>query len=345
MSRHAFILGGTGQIGRAITGNLLDAGWRVTVAHRGSRELPNELVARGAKIITLNRETPDELPRALGSGADALIDVVAFEPSHGRQLLNLQHSVGALVVISSCSVYRDASGRSLDSIAQRGFPEFPDPIPETQPIVTPGPATYATRKVALERLLLDNAIIPVTVLRPGAICGLGSIHPREWWFVKRILDGRKAIPLAYRGTSRFHTSSAANIAEVTRVALEVKGSRILNIGDPWAPTVAEIAALIAQHMSYSGKLIEVDGDEFTANVGVTPWSGLHPLVLDNGAALALGYTPITTYGNSVGPICDGLVEAAAGKDWRVLFPILASYPADLFDYQLEDAVLKRTWNS
>jgi nucleoside-diphosphate-sugar epimerase len=336
MPRHAFILGGTGQIGRAVTENLLASGWQVTVAHRGSRELPNELAERGAKVVTLDRETPDELARALGSGADALIDIVAFGPSHSRQLLDIQRSIGAFVVVSSSSVYRDDKGRTLDEAAQNGFPDLPEPIQETQPTVAPGPATYSTRKVALERMLLDEAIIPVTILRPGAIHGPGSIHPREWWFVKRILDGRKAIPLAYRGTSRFHTSSTANIAEVTRVALEARGSRILNIGDPSALSVAEIAALIAQHMSYSGRLVELAGDELSPKVGLTPWSVPRPFVLDNGAALALGYSPVITYAQSVGPTCDWLVEAAAEKDWRTIFPILANYPRDHFDYSLED---------
>jgi hypothetical protein len=30
-------------------------------------------------------------------------------------------------------------------------------------------------------------------------------QPREWWFVRCILDGQPAIPLAYEGRSRFHT--------------------------------------------------------------------------------------------------------------------------------------------
>lgn len=331
VSQHAFILGGTGQIGRAMTRNFLDAGWHVTVAHRGLRALPDELVDRGAKVVVLDRETPDELPRALGSGADALIDVTAFGPNHGRQLLSVERRVGAFAVISSCSVYRDDNDRTLDDVAQTGFPDLPEPIPETQPTVAPGPTSYSRRKVALEHILLDDAKVPVTILRPAAIYGLGSVHPREWWLIKRILDRRKAIPLAF-STSRFHTTSAANIAEVARVSLEAKGSRILNIADPTAPNVAEIATLIAQHMHYSGQLVEVAGD---VDVGFTPWSGPNSVVLDTSAALALGYIPVSTYGDSIGSICDGLAEAAVGRDWREIFPAFARYPAP-FDYELED---------
>jgi len=119
----------------------------------------------------------------------------------------------------------------------------------------PGTATYSTRKVAVERAL--HATTPVTVLRPGAIHGPGSQPPREWWIVKRILDGRKAIPLAYRGTSRFHTTSVANIAAPTRVVIEAPANRVLNIADPSARGVANIAAVISQHMGYAGHSVEI----------------------------------------------------------------------------------------
>ena len=110
--------------------------------------------------------------------------------------MDLQTDVGTLIVISSASVYRDAEGRSLDEAASGGFPDLPVPIGEDQPTVSPGPQTYSTRKAALEQALLENSRRPVTILRPCAIHGEGSRHPREWWFVKRILDGRREVPLA-----------------------------------------------------------------------------------------------------------------------------------------------------
>jgi len=339
MSRLALILGGTGQIGRAVAENLSDSGWLVTVAHRGTRALPLELAERGIKAVTFDRRIKGALASALGSGADALIDVTAFDEGDARQLREIQSDVGAFVVVSSSSVYRDAEGRTLDEAATNGFPQLPEPIPETQPTVAPGPVTYSTRKVAMEQILLDGAITPTTILRPAAIHGIGSIHPREWWFVKRILDGRSAIPIAYKGASRFHTSAVANIAEATRVSLETLGTRVLNVADPTAPSVAEIAASIARHLGYSGHIIEIDRDEFPTKIGRTPWSVPRPFVLDVRAAVALGYLPVTTYAESVGTICDWLIEAAAGRDWREAFPVLASYPYDQFDYASEDDFL------
>jgi nucleoside-diphosphate-sugar epimerase len=331
---HAFIIGGTGQIGHAVADVLLARNWAVTLSHRGHSPPDPDLVRRGARIVRMDRDMPGALASALSGGADAVIDTVCFTEDHADQLIEVGESVGSLVVISSASVYCDAAGRTLDEAAIGGFPNFPEPIKEDQPIVAPGPATYSTRKAALERRLLDHAKHPVTVLRPGAIHGPHSVHPREWWFVKRMLDRRDIIPLAYRGESRFHTSATANIAALVRTALEKPGTRILNAADPSAPSVAEIGAAIGRHLNYNGTLMPV-GKEAVRPVGATPWSVPAPLTLDTGAAATLGYRPATTYDDAVGATCDWLTAHAA-TDWRERFPLLAAYPYDLFDYAAED---------
>ena len=335
---HAFIIGGTGQIGRATAGRLLDAGWTVTIAHRGLRPPPPGLFERGVKVVALDRDEPGALARALASGADALIDTVAYDWNHARQLLEVQGVLGSLIVVSSSSVYRDGLGRTLDEAADTGFPELPDPISEAQPTVEPGPATYSTRKAALERVLLDEAVVPLTILRPAAVSGIGSAHPREWWFVKRMRDARQIIPLAYGGRSRFHTSSVANIAALVRVVAGSPDKRILNIADPQALPVKEIAAAIDRPAAFR-PLCDVARRPLSAGDRRHPWSVQHPFVLDMTAATALGYRAETSYAATVGPICDWLIQATEGKDWRALFPVLASYPFDLFDYQTEDAML------
>lgn len=341
MSRSAFLVGGTGQIGRAVALDLLERGWDVTVSHRGRRTPPAELVERGAKVVVLDREEPGALARGLAGGADAVIDTVAFTDEHAGQLLDIQGDVGAFVVVSSASVYRDALGRILEDGATKGFPDLPVPVPETHPTVDPGPASYSTRKAALERRLLDHSRRPVTVLRPCAIYGPETQHPREWWFVKRILDGRPAVPLAYRGQSRFHTASVDNIATLTRAALEHPETRVWNAADADAPTVAEIGAAVARHLGYEGVFIEVDADvPFPPPVGGTPWSVTRPFVVDVRAAEPWIDTPLATYAESAAAACDWLVRTAGEGDWKVRFPVLAGYPYDHFDYAAEDRFFK-----
>jgi nucleoside-diphosphate-sugar epimerase len=325
----AFIIGGTGQIGIATAEALRDAGWDVTVAHRGHRkvELP------GVRAVVADRRKPGEFEAALKDGADVVIDTVAFTPAEADQLLALRGSVGGYVVISSASVYADDRGRSLDTAAETGFPIFDGPIRETQPTIAPGPASYSTQKVALEQRLLESGAL-VTVLRPCAIHGPHSAHPREWWFVKRMLDKRLAIPVAFNGASRFQTSAVRNIAALIRTVAEQPAARILNAADPDAPTVAEIGATIAGRVGYSGDIVPIDSDE----IGHTPWSTPSPMVADMSAAEALGYRPAGTYAETVGEAIDWLV-ARNPEDWRKAFPVLAMYPGNLFDYEAEDRVL------
>lgn len=339
MSRTAFILGGAGQIGRAIAANLVGEGWRVRVAGRSERPLSQDLVRLGVETVRCDREAPGALGQALGPGADALIDCVAFTDQHGRQLLEYQAAVGTFVVVSSASVYKDSQGRTLDEAAETGFPDFGGPLAETQATVAPGPQTYSTNKVALERTVLDGARSSAIVLRPCAVYGPGSTHAREWWFLKRALDGRTRVPVAYNGESRFHATATANIAEVCRVALADGSSRILNVGDPDPPTVGQIGEAIGAAIDRTFAIVPLPGGP-NGSVGASPWSVKRPVLVDMSAAAALGYTPVGGYAELVPATCQALLtQAAAASSWEQAFPQLARYPHPLFDYRAEDAIL------
>jgi nucleoside-diphosphate-sugar epimerase len=337
LAKQAFIVGGSGQIGRAIGARLLQEGWDVTLSSRGERESPTDLIALGASTVVLDRNLPGELARALEDGADAVIDTVAYDIGHADQLLDVERGVGQFVVISSASVYRDGAGRTLDEARDNGFPALPNPMTEEQAAVDPGPETYSTRKVAMERRLLDHAQRPVAVLRPCAIHGRHSSHPREWWFVKRMLDGRRTIPLCFSGRSRFHTTAAANIAELTAVALRHPQKRVLNIADPTAPTVSEIGSVIAGAMEWDGEFVPLDiGDpRLGSRVGWTPWSVPAPFIVSTDAAQRLGYTPATDYAQAAPLTCEWL-RGQATNGWQERFPVLAAYQIPLFDYEAED---------
>lgn len=152
----AFILGGTGQIGLAVAERLLKDGWQVTLGSRGRQQLPSHVTEIGAEFCRVDRTEFAELASAIGSGCDLLIDTVAFDAAHADQLLAVQHDVGQIIAISSASVYSDAHGRTLDEARQNGFPDLPHRMTEEQSTVEPGPSTYSTRKVAMERALIEG---------------------------------------------------------------------------------------------------------------------------------------------------------------------------------------------
>ncbi|AFL53673.1 nucleoside-diphosphate-sugar epimerase [Sinorhizobium fredii] len=324
----AIILGGTGQIGLAVAERLARDGWKVRLVSR----TPPPIFGPWQHVVA-DREDPAALRKALAGGAELLLDCVAFDVRHADQLLEFRDSVGRLALISSASVYCDATGRTLDEASQLGFPAYPLPIPEDHRTVEPGPQTYSTRKVAIERRLLDEAIIPVTVLRPCAIHGPYSKHAREWWFVKRLLDGRKRIPLAYGGRSRFQTTSTQAIAEALCFSLNSNGSQVLNVVDADAPTVAEIGRAIMNAMERQADLLGLPDAPYPPTFGATPWSVEKPIFCASSVPNA------ETYAERVTHAVRWLIAATPGRDWREILRQLAAYPWQHFDYDVDDQAL------
>ncbi|MEX2211492.1 MAG: NAD(P)-dependent oxidoreductase [Gaiellaceae bacterium] len=312
--KSAFILGGTGQIGTATAKSLRDAGWEVTTA------------ARNGGDVRIDRKEGLDLPGEY----DALVDCIAFTADDGAQLLGLAGRVGSLVVVSSASVYADDDGWTLDEAGDNGFPEFPDPIPETQRTIEPGDANYSTRKRALELALLEQDAVPATIVRPCAIHGPHSkSHVREWYFVKRADDRRPFVLLAHNGDSRFHTTSTPNLAELIRLACEQPGSRAFNGGDPDPPTTAEISRTIAELTGHERiEYLLPDAPEAARN----PWAVPRPLVVSMEAAeRELGYRPVTTYPEAVSDTVAWLLDER---------PPLDEYMATMFDYEAEDEFVR-----
>ncbi|MFD5783862.1 NAD-dependent epimerase/dehydratase family protein [Streptomyces sp. NPDC126933] len=341
----AVVIGATGQTGRVAVQALAEDGWQVCAASRGGARdarWPGDV-----RAVRLDREDDAALAVVVGDGCDVLVDLVAFGRPHARQLTGLADRIGSAVVISSGAVYEDERGRSFDTQGEPdGVPRYPVPIPESLRTVAPGEATYGTRKVRLERdLLAAGDTLPVTLLRAGAIHGPYCRSPRELFFVKRLLDGRRRRVLAYGGRSRFHPVHVSNLAELIRLAALRPGSRVLNAADPQAPTVAEIGEAIDAVMGRESETVLVDGPSPEGIVGSTPWGLEHPVVYDMSAAEGqLGYRPVTGYAASLPETVGWLTAQLDGRDWKDAFPEMArTYGphGDLFDYAAEDTWLER----
>jgi nucleoside-diphosphate-sugar epimerase len=336
--RRALVLGGTGAIGRATARRLLTAGWQVDLTARDPSHFPSDLETAGARFVSSDRGDPAQMAAAFGTGADLLVDCVCFTAEDAAHLLPLAREAGSTVMISSKAVYVDRDGNHSNSETK---PCFDGPVRETQPTMAAGSGDYMSRegyganKVAAEQALLDSGA-PVTVLRPSKIHGPGSRQPREWVFVKRVLDRRPAVFLAHRGAGVDHTTAAANIATLIEVAAESPGARVLNSADPDSPTALEIARTIARQLGHSWEEVLLD-DAPADGLGRTPWDAPHPIVLDTTAALELGYVPAGDYAATVADMVDWLVTAARGGECSDLLPAPGDeYFGPLLDYTAED---------
>jgi len=310
MARSAFILGGTGQIGRATADRLLGAGWEVTLGARNRGDVP------GTEFVQIDRNEKLEISREY----DAFVHCLAMTAEHARETLALRGRVGTFVVVSTAGVYSDDLGAA----------KLPVPIPETQPAVEPSDANYATQKRAMELAFLEQDDVPVTLVRPCAIHGRhGKAHIREWYFVKRAQDNRPFVVLAYRGTSQVHLTSAQNLGELIRLACEQPGTRVLNSGDPDTPTTLEISRRIAELTGHERDEHLLDDAPDGAQ---NPWAAPEPFLVDMTAAeRELGYRPVTTYHDAVADTVDWLLAEQ---------PPLHPYMQQFFDYEVEDELVR-----
>ncbi|WP_010203613.1 NAD-dependent epimerase/dehydratase family protein [Salinibacterium sp. PAMC 21357] len=332
MSKTAFVLGTSGQIGAAAIPALLRDGWTVRAGSRSAHDWPDSVEG-----VLVDREIDESFRAALGQGVDVLVDCVAYTAAHARQIVNSADRIGSAVVISSISVYADAQGRTLDEASDEdSFPQLPLPIVESQRRTPAGPTTYSSRKVAMEDVLLnDDVRVPVSVLRPGAIYGPGSVHPRELWFIKRALDKRPVQLLNWGGHSQFHRSNTLNIAELVRLAASRPGRRALHAVDERALTTAEIADITNAYLDHHPLEFMIPG---ASELGDTPWSVPKPIVASTAHAEAeLGYRPVASYADTVPIIVDQLVDELARGDVATAFPTFVRANGEAaFDYEAED---------
>ena len=346
-ARTAMIIGGTGQIGSAVARRLAAAGWSVLIAHRGRHHGDTELTEHDVTSIRLDRDDTDAL-LARARGHDLVLDTVAYEPRHADQLAGLAGEVGSLVVISTGSVYTDREGRYLDIVTgPDDFPDYPVPLRETDPTIDNAERTYSPLKAAMERRLLAVEGLPVSILRPGAIYGPFSPALREWYFIKRALDGRRRVLLSDGGANRFSTSSTDNIAELVALCAAHPGRRVLNAVDEDNLSVAEIAHAVYAALGREVEVVTFPGPP-EDGLGGTPWTVANPLLLSMAAAtVELGYHQPVRYAEAVAAAVDWAVREARAADrrqesWEKVFPSIAQRAeADRwFDYAAEEAFLR-----
>jgi nucleoside-diphosphate-sugar epimerase len=346
VSSSALVIGGTGQIGVATARRFLTAGWNVTVASRSGAD--DELTELGAEVVALDRADTAAL-RALASGRDAVVDVVAYTAAHADQLTELKGSVGSLVVISSGAVYRGAEdgGGPLPVPVTEDWPTLADGIPDGIP--AEGHLAYGANKAAMERALLAAENLPVSILRPGTLHGPRSPSLHQWSFIKPAVDRRPHVVLAYDGRSVFSTSATANVAELAYLCSVSPGTRVLNAADDEALTVAEIGGRIFALMGRACEIVTFPGPPRADGLGFNPWGVPHDIVLDmTRAREELGYTPAISYDEALRRDIEWAIETVnrsdlSGKSWQDVFPGLVGRfgAACWFPYQAEDAYLEK----
>lgn len=200
------VIGGTGQISASVTDQLVAQGHDVVVMTRGRSARP---IPEGVEHVTCDRSDTEGFERTLDDvlshGADAVIDMICFQPEQTEQMVRiLRGKVKQYILCSTVCVY----GGHLATI----------PAQEDDPLRPVSP--YGRNKAACEEVAFTahrQGDLGVTVVRPPYTLGPGghldSIWGRDPYLVDRIRRGKPVLILD-SGNNLWHASAASDVAAV-----------------------------------------------------------------------------------------------------------------------------------
>jgi len=327
---NVLVIGGTRFVGRAIVEELLQRGHTVAIYHRGRHEVefsrPVTHVHGDRRDYTLFRA---DLARL---SPEAVVDVIPMNAEDSQAVVEaLRGRISRSVHISSGDVYA---------------PDQPIPIPEDAPIHSAevvelplGDQVVPYSKVAVEEAIREAQTaggFPATIIRLPAVYGPGDPLAREWFFVKRVLDGRQRIALPDGGLGLFHRGYVGDVARAVVLALESSQAvgKIYNVGHERVLTVRGIAELVARVMDHEWEIVSVPADQVPLT---NPYATPYHLVYDLSRIRAeLGYQESVSLEEGMRRTVAWLMaNPPTAETWG-----LARYLShDAFDYAAEDVAI------
>ena len=262
MSMTALVVGGTGPTGPFIVNGLLERGYRATILHRGTHEIPE--VPAAVEHIHADPHFRETLDSALaGRNFDVVIATygrlrVVAEALKGKT----PHFIGVGGVASYRGFYRPTAV----------FPTgLRTPTPEDAPTV----ASEEDQRFAYLIASTEQAVLRCRI-RPGRSFDIHTymvliqLVPREWSVIRRILDKRPYIIVADGGLTLMTHGYAANLAHAILLAVdrpEASAGQIYNCGDERQLTVRHLIELIRSEMNYACVII---GVPYVVGPGASP---------------------------------------------------------------------------
>jgi nucleoside-diphosphate-sugar epimerase len=317
--------------GPDVVGQLIERGHETAVLHRGEheRKLPDRV-----QHFHGNLQDPEFLRFVAHEyRPTAVVHMWAMHPA------DIQHAADAFegmlerfVMISSGDVYA-----AFEATERRTPGRYPVPLSEDAPLRTgpypewDGPdydkigAEFAALRACQARRL------PTVIVRYPGVYGPGPV--REWYWVKRVRDGRHRIALPDGGLTIFHRGFFLNLAHAVTLALELGNpGRIYNAGDDVQFNVRQITEMIGAALDHDWEIVSVPADAWPWGTPYSIYQG-HLLLDTTRIKEELGYRDIVSPQEALRVTVEYLACRKPGVVPQI-------WPKG-FDYREEDAVIQR----
>ena len=270
----ALIVGGTGPSGPFLANGLLERGFKVTIFHRGTHEIPEI----GPEIAHIHgdphfRETIDA---ALGNRT---FDVVIA--TYGRIRFVAEALAGktpCFIGIGGVPSYRGYYDPRANFSAGLKVP-----VPEDAPLVmTEQEQRFSWLIKSTEDAVL-NAHPSGVVYRYPYVYGPYQLVPREWCIIRRILDKRSTILLPDGGLSLMTHGYAENLAHAVLLAVDnpkVAAGQIYNCGDEEQLSLRQLVEVICRELDHPLEVVSVPDSFQTAARAVAMGASGNHVVMD-----------------------------------------------------------------
>jgi len=298
-SRSICVLGGTGFVGQALVGELVRAGYRVTIPTRRRSQHRDLLVFPGVELI--GADVHDErVLAALLRGTDAVVNLVGILNERGRDGSGFKHAHVDLVekLLRACretGVRRLLHMSALKANAERG------------------PSHYLRTKGQAEQLIRNEAGIRYTIFKPSVIFGPGDSFTNRFAKLLKLLP---VLPLAC-ADSRMTPVYVGDVARAFMVALENSHTygQTYELCGPDIYTLEEVVRFVQRQLGLRRAVVPLPKSLGRLQARIGEFLPGKPFSLDNLASL------------SVAGICSENGLAALGIEPQAMSAIAPRYLA------------------
>lgn len=318
--------------------NLVDQGHQVTVYHRGKTPAP---LPPGVKEVLGDRRDYRRFHEQMRElNPEVVVDMMCSDDQDARSLVNaFAGRVRQVVVISSYEVYRAFSDAWFRRPSMQAIP-IPESAPLREEVFLYG-TSHRYDKLLVERELIEAGRLrdfPYTIIRWPALYGPGDPTPREWYYVKQVLDRRPRVMLPAGGQSIFCRGYLENMAHAVQVAIgnPRANKMVFNACDSQCLTVRQIVEGVASVLGHEWETVFVprplvpEGPHDQARpYSIDPYDVEPHLQFDVSSIRALGYRDQVDCYRALENTVRWLVDHPAPAGWMAV------------DYEHLDRILDR----